>query len=64
MKIYQPKDERVLSWDPENMDKYWSQCQQFDQYPACCNLLCENLKSDVNSQLEFKLFSSKTTRII
>jgi len=28
-----PKDEQIFAWDPENMDKYWSQCRAFDYYP-------------------------------
>ena len=33
MKIYLAKDQEIFSWDPENMDKYWQQCQLFDAYP-------------------------------
>ncbi len=28
-----PKDENILSWDPENMECYWKLCRQYDQYP-------------------------------
>ncbi|WP_444998054.1 hypothetical protein [Aliikangiella sp. IMCC44359] len=28
-----PKDENIMSWDPENMEKYWELCRQYDQYP-------------------------------
>ena len=34
MRAYWPKDENVMSWDPENMDKYWAMCQQYDRYPG------------------------------
>jgi len=34
MKAYWPKDENVMSWDPENMEKYWAMCQQYDRYPG------------------------------
>ncbi|MET1256015.1 hypothetical protein [Aliikangiella maris] len=28
-----PKDDNILSWDPENMEAYWKLCEQYDQYP-------------------------------
>lgn len=34
MRGFWPKDETIMSWDPENMDKYWAMCQQYDRYPA------------------------------
>ena len=49
MKTYLPKDEQILSWDPENMDKYWEQCQIFDYYPNLDSESCEKI-----SQHEFK----------
>ncbi|WP_185964418.1 hypothetical protein [Aliikangiella marina] len=33
MQGYWPKDENIMSWDPENMDKYWAMCQKYDKYP-------------------------------
>jgi len=49
MKSYIPKDHRVLSWDPENMDTYWRQCKKFD-------LVTEqsSLKRDELSQKGFR----------
>ncbi|TQV81516.1 hypothetical protein [Aliikangiella coralliicola] len=49
MKTYLPKDEKIMSWDPENMDKYWEQCQTFDCFP---DIDCHSREKI--SQQEFK----------
>ena len=33
MQNHWPKNENIMNWDPENMDKYWELCSLFDQYP-------------------------------
>jgi hypothetical protein len=33
MQTLWPKNDNILNWDPENMDKYWELCSSFDQYP-------------------------------
>ncbi|WP_196140518.1 hypothetical protein [Aliikangiella sp. G2MR2-5] len=49
MKTYLPKDERIFDWDPENMDKYWKQCEEFDS-----SVLVETRSSEKLSQESFK----------
>lgn len=49
--IYIPKNEEVLSWDPENMERYWQQCHQFDSLP-----LLEEGESDALSQHALTFF--------
>lgn len=53
MKSYLPKDELILSWDPENMEKYWLQCQLFDQYALSNKTHNDSLNCDLKSQLAF-----------
>jgi len=36
MKTKIPPNSEILNWDPENMETYWQQCQQFDTRPLTC----------------------------
>ena len=33
MQTLWPRNDNILNWDPENMDKYWELCARYDQYP-------------------------------
>ena len=48
-------DSEIMSWDPENMDKYWRQCRHYDTSP-----LITIRQSQLASQ---NAFSSKLTRL-
>lgn len=45
MKLFIPKDDRVFEWDPENMDTYWRQCKQFDEFPKLNGAKAEKLSN-------------------
>lgn len=57
--IYIPKDENVFSWDPENMETYWQQCNLYDYYPLSNSLLSESLLHEQKSLNGFRHFSIK-----
>ena len=59
LKFYIPKDESFLSWDPENMDKYWSQCKQYDSHPLSERIFNEGSVSDNKSVQLFSCFKVK-----
>jgi len=61
-KVYIPKDHRLFSWDPENMKKYWEQCNQYDRYPLSDNLFGDNLSMENKSQDGFRHFLMKSTQ--
>lgn len=48
MKSHWPKNENIMSWDPEHMEQYWLLCSQHDQYPQL-----DLIESDSESQQYF-----------
>ncbi|MGX5202492.1 hypothetical protein [Aliikangiella sp. IMCC44632] len=52
-----PKDENILSWDPEHMENYWELCRQYDQYPQ----ISINEKESL-SQASFSSTASSTSQ--
>jgi hypothetical protein len=60
-KAYIPKDAQLLSWDPENMERYWQQCQQFDQYNL--DLTDSSGQADKMSQDAFTIFLLKGVKL-
>ena len=51
-KIYIPRDEMLFTWDPEDMDEYWSQCKQYDSHPLGQRIFFErNLVDNKSIQL-------------
>lgn len=54
MKTNWPKNENIMSWDPEHMELYWLLCSQHDQYPQL-----DLAESDVESQRYFDCLETK-----
>ncbi len=48
MRQYFPRNEQLLSWDPENMERYWELCESYDK-PVELDLQ----SSEVSSQKAF-----------
>jgi len=48
-----PKDTEIMSWDPENMDSYWSQCRQVDSRPFDTKSLIGGYGNQCDSQAAF-----------
>jgi len=56
--VYIPRDDMLLSWDPENMDKYWSQCEQYDRSPLGEQVFDEGSFLESKSVQLFNCFKS------
>ncbi len=57
MKLYLPKDEKILSWELESMDKYWQQCQLFDAYSS--DYFIDSTVIDDKSRQAFKQLATQ-----
>ena len=58
IKIYIPRDEMLLTWDPENMDKYWSQCKLYDSHPLTEQVYKDGVAANNQSEQLFYRFTS------
>jgi hypothetical protein len=59
VKVYIPRDETLFSWDPENMDKYWSQCKEYDSHPLAGLFINETAAIESRSVQLFSQFKTK-----
>jgi|GEM_PF-2260970 len=60
-----PKNENIMNWDPENMDKYWELCSRYDQYPQleCSEIDSESGKNFARSSKHPKTQSSRLKQL-
>ena len=54
-----PKDAEIMSWDPENMDSYWSQCKQVDTRPFDTKSFIGGYGNQCDSQAAFHQMTSR-----
>lgn len=59
MTTYQPKDERLLNWDPENMDQYWQQCERFDPHLLLNTQAAEQQSSQAFASMQLNFSERK-----